>query len=647
MATTDTKVLFSRGAFDINPRLSDGLYLRVGGGVFLDGYGYHGIQGAHLLLTASATNYVEVSSVGVVEGNVTGFTPGAVPLYEVKMGATTITACNDWRNADVALGGTAIAMRTEAAPLAAGDLVYVSGWDEATGLPLVTRADANVAGSQAQFVVRGAVAANANGMMYTAWRSTPTLNTGGSAEGNPVYLSETIGAWTLTPPTAADSVVQVVGHVAIVSATVGVVEFDLRDLPTVGTNDLQALAVTTAKLGADAVTNAKIGDDQIDSEHYVAGSIDTEHYAADSVTGAKIPALALGAYRNGPVAVAFNSGLDFEILAANGAVDRIVEVLGICTAAAAAAGAPDIDVGGVSVPNAIVDDFEAGSWILGDRFHGVMNLPAGEALRADVIQGGATAGAFNIYWNVLTAVVGGATQIADGVVTDPKLLALGATRSLGGRDLGRTCVGYFELTGAVADTETVVINGRTYEFDTGGAITGDVLVNVTADQTADAAITALVAAINADALRTVNSVAWVGNTDVSSGCSFVGIGPVAGVNVTLVETCGNGAVGGTPAVGGVNDQDRDAFFGQYAVTAADVVTLALAAGNSVPIAGLPTTVAPTLCGLVCRTAAGVVKSLATVAFTLVQANANFFILTVDDGAAVLANGDLIGFYLYQ
>jgi len=46
--------------------------------------------------------------------------------------------------------------------------------------------------------------------------------------------------------------------------------------------------VETADIQADAITNAKIADDQIDSEHYVDGSIDTAHLAADAVTGAKI-----------------------------------------------------------------------------------------------------------------------------------------------------------------------------------------------------------------------------------------------------------------------------------------------------------------------------------------------------------------------
>ena len=62
---------------------------------------------------------------------------------------------------------------------------------------------------------------------------------------------------------------------------------------------LGALAVkatiATADIDADAVTNAKIADDSIDSEHYVDGSIDTAHIADDQITAAKIADNAVGA----------------------------------------------------------------------------------------------------------------------------------------------------------------------------------------------------------------------------------------------------------------------------------------------------------------------------------------------------------------
>ena len=46
--------------------------------------------------------------------------------------------------------------------------------------------------------------------------------------------------------------------------------------------------VESADIQADAITGAKIADDAINSEHYTDGSIDTAHIAATQVTGAKL-----------------------------------------------------------------------------------------------------------------------------------------------------------------------------------------------------------------------------------------------------------------------------------------------------------------------------------------------------------------------
>jgi len=46
---------------------------------------------AALVLSASATNYIEATRAGVVSKNTTGFTPGAIPLYVVTTGAASVT----------------------------------------------------------------------------------------------------------------------------------------------------------------------------------------------------------------------------------------------------------------------------------------------------------------------------------------------------------------------------------------------------------------------------------------------------------------------------------------------------------------------------------------------------------------------------
>ena len=59
----------------------------------------------------------------------------------------------------------------------------------------------------------------------------------------------------------------------------------------IGEEHLAANAVVTAAINADAVTGAKIADDAINSEHYTDGSIDTAHIADAQVTLAKTTGL--------------------------------------------------------------------------------------------------------------------------------------------------------------------------------------------------------------------------------------------------------------------------------------------------------------------------------------------------------------------
>jgi hypothetical protein len=83
---------------------------------------------------------------------------------------------------------------------------------------------------------------------------------------------------------------------------------------TIETADIQADAITAAKIAdnavvtaginADAVTGAKIADDAINSEHYTDGSIDTAHIADLQITSGKIAAGLLG----GTIAFRAHSG---------------------------------------------------------------------------------------------------------------------------------------------------------------------------------------------------------------------------------------------------------------------------------------------------------------------------------------------------
>lgn len=129
--------------------------------------------------------------------------------------------------------------------LAAGDLVYQSGWSETNKAALVSKADADAGGKHACFVMAGALANNTTGLAYKEYRLTG-VNTNGATVGDPVYLDTTAGGWTLTAPTASGAFQQVIGRVAVVNATTGEVEIDLsmnEAFEKTGSHEVQAAAI--------------------------------------------------------------------------------------------------------------------------------------------------------------------------------------------------------------------------------------------------------------------------------------------------------------------------------------------------------------------------------------------------------------------
>lgn len=142
--------------------------------------------------------------------------------------------------------------------LAVGDLVYVNGTttSPATGtdpVATVTKADADAAGAAktATYVVTKAMASNAFGKVgkYLVARGVNTNSY--TTVGDPVYLSTTAGASTPTIPTLGN--VQIVGYVAVKSATVGIIVYDLRSNPVVAEGNLAGSSFANTTVGA-AVT---------------------------------------------------------------------------------------------------------------------------------------------------------------------------------------------------------------------------------------------------------------------------------------------------------------------------------------------------------------------------------------------------------
>lgn len=98
---TTANALFDAGspATTFGRRLSTTTGLTWGyyGGTMLIGGTVTQIANGTVALAGSATNYVEVSPLGVVSDNTVGFTSGSTPLYTVVTGASSISSWTDQR----------------------------------------------------------------------------------------------------------------------------------------------------------------------------------------------------------------------------------------------------------------------------------------------------------------------------------------------------------------------------------------------------------------------------------------------------------------------------------------------------------------------------------------------------------------------
>lgn len=101
-------------------------------------------------------------------------------------------------------------------------VAITSTLDATTGLPNVVLADADTAAHQDLYVTTGTIANGGTGFVYKGALSAANLNTNGvAAAGDPVYLSETAGAFANTAPVTGGTRVIPVGFAIVKSATVG------------------------------------------------------------------------------------------------------------------------------------------------------------------------------------------------------------------------------------------------------------------------------------------------------------------------------------------------------------------------------------------------------------------------------------------
>jgi hypothetical protein len=137
-----------------------------------------------------------------------------------------------------------------AVALAKGDLLHITGYNVANDVFTVEKADADTSGKPAQLV-----ASEVNGGSETSLASDieelTGLNTNAGEVGDPVYLDATTpGSWTLTGPTGADQLKQIVGRIKVKSATVGKIVFNTvkSEIVALGSSALQPDSVTKTKL---------------------------------------------------------------------------------------------------------------------------------------------------------------------------------------------------------------------------------------------------------------------------------------------------------------------------------------------------------------------------------------------------------------
>lgn len=209
--------------------------------------------------------------------------------------------------------------------LTVGMPLHISGWDSTNAYFKVEKADASASKPCHLFAIDTA-AKNTTTDARTFYQGIGNgINcSGGAAIGDPVYLSETAGAVTLTRPTSAASFAQIIGRVGnTYNPGVLILDTKFQEKIKIGTNDVMALAIDSGQLAAKSVTAAKLGSD-------VAGA---------GLTGGNGVALSLAIPANGVAATNLPIGMiyvavspevdmtdgaakdvDFGVIGANGVV---------------------------------------------------------------------------------------------------------------------------------------------------------------------------------------------------------------------------------------------------------------------------------------------------------------------------------------
>ena len=158
--------------------------------------------------------------------------------------------------------------------LVKGTLVSINNttsWSETYKAWLPRKADAD-AGIPATHILTADLANNTTGTCYSVTRVTGVARNG-TTVGDRIYLSATVGTFTPTAPTAANTFVQPVCTVAVVHASTGEIECDLtQPITVIGSGQLQTDSVTATAIVANAVGNPELGDDAVGLAEMASGT---------------------------------------------------------------------------------------------------------------------------------------------------------------------------------------------------------------------------------------------------------------------------------------------------------------------------------------------------------------------------------------
>ena len=137
-----------------------------------------------------------------------------------------------------------------AGALSKGDLLHISSYNVANDVFVVEKADADTSGKPAQLIASEDNEGSDTSLASDIEELTG-LNTNAGVVGDPVYLdATTAGSWTLTAPSGADQLKQIVGRIKVKSATVGKIVFNTvkPEIVAMGSSALQADSVLKTKL---------------------------------------------------------------------------------------------------------------------------------------------------------------------------------------------------------------------------------------------------------------------------------------------------------------------------------------------------------------------------------------------------------------